>query len=129
MNRILILSLTVGAAACGQGAATTVEEPRVPEPTLEVRREPLASTVPVDGTVAPLRRAEISTRMMARIAATPVEIGTRVRRGAVLIRLGTDDIAANREKASAAVAAAGQRPGPTRAAPPGAPTRPSAVAG
>jgi RND family efflux transporter MFP subunit len=44
--------------------------------------------------------------MMARITGLPVDVGSRVRTGEVLVRLGTEDIAANRIKAEAAVMAA-----------------------
>jgi RND family efflux transporter MFP subunit len=44
--------------------------------------------------------------MMARVMDIPIEVGDRVRAGQTLIRLGTDDIEANRAKAEAAVRAA-----------------------
>jgi len=43
--------------------------------------------------------------MMARITAVEAEVGDRVRAGQVLVRLGTDDIAANRASAEAGVRA------------------------
>jgi RND family efflux transporter MFP subunit len=59
--------------------------------------------VPVEGTVIARNRAEITTRMMARVTRLNADIGTRVGAGQVLIQLGTEDIAANRAKADAAV--------------------------
>jgi RND family efflux transporter MFP subunit len=44
--------------------------------------------------------------MMARVTAIPVEVGDRVRAGQTLIRLGTEDVSANRAKAEAAVTVA-----------------------
>jgi RND family efflux transporter MFP subunit len=44
--------------------------------------------------------------MMARVISIPAEVGDQVREGQTLIRLGTDDIAANRAKAEAAVTVA-----------------------
>jgi RND family efflux transporter MFP subunit len=59
--------------------------------------------VPAEGTVVARNRAEITTRMMARVTDLTADLGDRVRSGEVLIRLGTEDIAANRAKAEAAV--------------------------
>jgi len=70
---------------------------------MPVQMEEIALHVPVEGTVVARNRAEITTRMMARVSALAADVGTRVRRGDVLLRLGTEDIAANRAKAEAAV--------------------------
>jgi RND family efflux transporter MFP subunit len=65
--------------------------------------EEIQLKVPVEGTVVARNRAEITTRMMARVSDLTTDIGTRVKAGQVLLRLGTEDIAANRAKAEAAV--------------------------
>jgi RND family efflux transporter MFP subunit len=44
--------------------------------------------------------------MMARVTALDADVGTRIRQGQILIRLGAEDIAASRAKAEAAVRAA-----------------------
>ena len=106
MKRVMPFVLAAGAVACGPGSDASRDETRPPEPVLRVQAESLTTYVAVDGSVVAQRRAEISTRMMARIVSVPVTIGTRVRRGDVLIRLGTDDVAANRRKAEAAVTVA-----------------------
>jgi RND family efflux transporter MFP subunit len=68
--------------------------------------EEIQVQVPVEGTVVARNRAEITTRMMARVTELSADLGTRVRAGQVLLRLGTEDIAANRAKAEAAVTVA-----------------------
>jgi RND family efflux transporter MFP subunit len=78
-----------GAVEHGQGIAVEVQE--------------IPLTVPVEGTVNARNRAEITTRMMARVSALSVDVGSRVDGGDVLVRLGTEDVAANRAKAEAAV--------------------------
>jgi len=107
-KRIAVLSLlTLGLAACG---GETAEETRPAQPvvtTITVQAESLAAVTAVEGSVEARRRAALSTRMMARVTGIPVEVGDRVQAGQILIRLGTDDIAANRAKAEAAVAVAG----------------------
>lgn len=98
--------LALGATACGQSVATT-PPPRSPaEPTLTVRAETLTTAITVHGVLQARQQAEISTRMMARVSEVPVEVGARVRAGEPLLRLGTDDVTANRLKAAAAQAAA-----------------------
>jgi len=109
-NRILnlLIVLVLGTAL---GCAEVPGQPRVKEqreiqPTLEVVARPLPSYIVVDGRVAARNRAEVATRMMARITDVAVEVGDAVKKGAVLIRLGAEDIEANRASAEAAVKAA-----------------------
>ncbi|MCJ7628502.1 MAG: efflux RND transporter periplasmic adaptor subunit [Longimicrobiales bacterium] len=102
---VAILGAVAFLAACG--------EPNSPEATpvgtaehgtvVVVEVEEIQVSVPVEGTVVARNRAEITTRMMARITEVAAEVGSRVRVGQVLVRLGTEDIAANRTKAEAAV--------------------------
>lgn len=108
MKHIVFLALAVsGVTACG--GAERAPEPGGSRASLEtytVAPESLATTVRVEGTVAARHRAEISTRLMARITAVDVELGSVVRRGQTVLRLGLDDVAANRAKAEAAVTVA-----------------------
>ncbi|MBE0594348.1 MAG: efflux RND transporter periplasmic adaptor subunit [Gemmatimonadales bacterium] len=106
IRRLALVSLTLGALACGGDEPRSPDQTLdTPEQTLTVQTEQLTATMPVEGTVAARHRTEITTRMMARITSLPVEVGTRVSAGQVLVRLGTEDIAANRAKAEAAVTA------------------------
>ncbi len=108
MNRLPVVYgfLALGAAACGQSVASTPAARPPAEPTLTVQAETLATTIAVSGVVQARQRAEISTRMMARVTQVLVEVGTRVRAGEPLLRLGTEDVSANRLRAEAALAAA-----------------------
>jgi RND family efflux transporter MFP subunit len=106
MKPILLLGLaTVGVAACHDSSAET-PAPAAPPASVEVRAEPVPVVVPVEGTIAARHRAEISTRLMARVTAVPVELGAAVRAGQPLLLLGTEDVAAHRSRAEAAVSAA-----------------------
>ena len=106
IRRLAIVSLALGAFACGGEEPPAHDQTLdAPEATLTVRAEQITATMPVEGNVAARHRTEITTRMMARITSLPVEVGSRVGAGQVLVRLGTDDIAANRAKAEAAVTA------------------------
>lgn len=99
----LVLATTV--VACG-GDAEPGHQPAqaaTSGETIQVSAESLASVLPVDGTVRAREQASLSTRMMARITSVEAEVGDRVSSGQVLVRLGTDDVAANRARAEAAV--------------------------
>lgn len=103
----LSLVLVVGLAACGGSEPSPSPEPStLGGETMQVEAESLAGIVPVDGTVTARRQAVVSTRMMARITSVEVEVGDQVRAGQVLLRLGTEDVAANRARAEAALRAA-----------------------
>ena len=100
-----LLGLTLAVSACGEHAAEArdVTPPAMPDSTEVVRATTLPVLSPVEGSVQARRRAEISTRMMARVVEVPVEIGATVGRDRTLVRLGTDDVAAGRAKAEAGV--------------------------
>lgn len=99
------LVFTASLAACGGSEeARAHAEGGVPSgETLVVEAKQLSAVVPVDGTVSALREAVLSTRLMARITSIEVEVGDRVAEGEVVVRLGTDDVAANRQRADAAL--------------------------
>jgi RND family efflux transporter MFP subunit len=102
-----LVPLVASVVAC---SGTANEEPEIeiqpPPPSLELQAELLPTVLPVDGSVRARHRAEISTRLMARITATPVDVGSLVAEGQVVMRLGTEDVAAKRTGAEAAVTAA-----------------------
>jgi RND family efflux transporter MFP subunit len=106
IRRLFPLMLIATAGACGRDAPDSEAAAARPVNTITVQAESLPTIVPVEGTARARRRAEITTRMMARISALPFDVGDPVRAGQTLVRLGTEDIAANRSKAEAAVAAA-----------------------
>ena len=100
MTSRLVPSMALVLAACGQGE---VARPVPPEPPalVTVRAESLVTVVPIDGSVAARRRAELATRLMARVTEVTVDVGTPVRAGQVLVRLGVEDVAASRGRATA----------------------------
>lgn len=103
---ILALAATVGACGDSHSSEGTRSADQVPVTGVTVQAEEVPVTVAVEGTVVARNRAEITTRMMARVTSLEADVGTRVRRGQVMIRLGSEDIAANQSKAEAAVTAA-----------------------
>jgi RND family efflux transporter MFP subunit len=103
IRRLTVLTLTAGAVACGGDSQQETPAVETPANTVIVQAESLTAMMPVEGTVTARQRVEVTTRMMARITSLPVDVGSRVREGQTLVRLGTEDIAANRTKAEAAV--------------------------
>lgn len=107
MRTLLFLGIAaVGAAACHDTSAEQPARAAPPEAIYEVRAESLPAVIPVEGTISARHRAEISTRLMARVSAVSAELGAPVRAGQPLIRLGTEDVAAHRARALAGVTAA-----------------------
>lgn len=107
MNKTIYLTiLALGAAACGHDETHSAAPVQEPANAITIEAETLATVIAVDGNIEARNRASLSTRMMARVTAIPVEVGDRVRAGQTLIRLGTEDISANRAKAEAAVSVA-----------------------
>ena len=100
--RLALPALGLTVIACGTGQAALPDAREAPPPSIVVRAESLATSVPIDGSVVARRRAEIATRLMARVTAVPVDVGMPVRAGQVLVRLGVEDVAANRSRVVAA---------------------------
>jgi RND family efflux transporter MFP subunit len=106
-NRLLgLAALALGITACGRGDAAPAIGASAPPATLAVSADTLTTLVPVAGSVVARRRAELATRLTARVTRVPVEVGTAVRAGQLLVELGTEDVAAARTRAAAAHGAA-----------------------
>lgn len=103
---LAILGASALLASCGGSHEPQPAQAGTDVAGIPVLLEEIQVYVPVEGTVMARNRAEIATRMMARVAAIDADVGARVRQGQVLIRLGTEDIAANRAKAEAGLTAA-----------------------
>lgn len=105
----MLVLAAVSLAACGGGEQDLAEVEATTQASTDtylVTADSVAATVAVEGTIQARHRAEISTRMMARVSEVAVERGSTVRAGQVLVRLGVEDVEANRAKAEAAVAVA-----------------------
>lgn len=103
--RVAVLGAVAFLVACGEShspEATSVGHTEL-GPGVVVEAEEIQVSIPVEGTVVARNRAEITTRMMARVTELTADIGSRVRAGQILVRLGTEDIAASRSKAEAGV--------------------------
>lgn len=82
--------------------------PGGPPPTLvavdEVRSEEMAQTMPVIGRLVALRAGEVATRIDGRVGIFRVEVGDRVKKGAVLAVLDSDRLERELKRRTASVA-------------------------
>jgi RND family efflux transporter MFP subunit len=101
-----LATLAVVAAACGRSDAAPAAVAAAPPATVAIHIDTLPTLIPVAGSVVARRRAELATRLTARVTRVPVEVGTAVRAGQLLVELGTEDVAAARARAAAARSAA-----------------------
>ena len=102
-------SLVAGSlAAAGCSSHTSAEEPApppAPEPvaitTSVVESRPIDRFIRVTGSLTADEQAEVSAESGGRIVATPVERGTRVTEGTILVRVSTSEAAAQLQEAEA----------------------------
>jgi RND family efflux transporter MFP subunit len=100
----IILSLAV--AACSTQAKSTTDSPAdAPEAisitTAVVESRPLDRFLRVTGSLTADEQAEVSAETSGRVIATPVERGTRVAQGAVLVQISPAETAAQLQEAEA----------------------------
>ena len=101
------LFTAVAAAASGCSSRTSAEEAVAsrPEPvvitTATVESRPIDRFIRVTGSLRADEQAEVSAEFGGRVIATPVERGTRVREGTVLIRVSPAEASAQLQEADA----------------------------
>jgi multidrug efflux pump subunit AcrA (membrane-fusion protein) len=99
--------LLSGAVASGCSSRTSAEEGPTPKPepiaiaTATVESRPIDRFIRVTGSLHADEEAEVSAESGGRVIATPVERGTRVAEGAVLIRVSPAEAAAQLQEAEA----------------------------
>lgn len=98
--------LAAAAAAAGCSSRTSAEEaPPVPAPvvieTYTVESLPIDRFIRVTGSLVADEQAEVSAESGGRVIATPIERGTPVSAGAVLIRVSTSEADAQLQEAEA----------------------------
>lgn len=112
------LAAGVFASACSGPAGRSAEAAPAPEPvevaTVTLEEESVTRIVRATGTLTADEQAEVSAEIAGRVAATPVERGTRVTEGAALVQLSSTEAAAQlaEAEANAAQSAAALNLGP-----------------
>lgn len=90
--------------ALGAGAATFAalnKGKKGAEPSTKVARGAMRVVVSETGTVQPLTKVEIKSRVAGQVAKLLVDVGQKVRKGQVLIQLDTTDMERERARAEA----------------------------
>ena len=101
----LVAAVTAGSVACT--SKTSAEEVRAaaPEPlaieTVTLESQPIDRFIRVTGSLLADEQAEVSAESGGRVVATPVERGSRVESGTVLVRVSPAEAAAQLQEAEA----------------------------
>ena len=102
-----ILALASVSAACaGNSSAAAAEAVKAaPEPAavaaVAVESRPIERQLRVTGTLVADEQAEVSAEVAGRVTATPIERGTRVSAGALLVRISASETSAQLQEAEA----------------------------
>jgi RND family efflux transporter MFP subunit len=104
---VAALLLTAGSfsSACSSGTPAAAATPATPEPavvaTAAVEGRPIVRHLRVTGSIMADEQAEVSAELAGRVTATPVERGTRVAAGALLVRISAAETSAQLQEAQA----------------------------
>jgi RND family efflux transporter MFP subunit len=99
-----LLGLALFASGCGSEARTSAEaapRPAVPVATATVESQSIDRFLRVTGSLIADEQAEVSAETGGRVIDTPVERGTRVAQGAVLVRVSGAETSAQLQEADA----------------------------
>ena len=101
----LALALAIVSAGCSTAAETAPDPSKAPDP-IEVAAAPVESRsidrfLRVTGSLVADAQAEVSAETAGRVIETPVERGTRVAQGTLLVRISPQETAAQLQEADA----------------------------
>lgn len=100
------LTTVLALTGCGRKTATTMSDPVIPVKVMAVNQGTVSESTTYAVTIEPIEQASISAKMGGRVASIPVQLGTYVRKGQVLIRLDAEDASNAVRQAEASVASA-----------------------
>lgn len=95
------LLLAIAAAGCKKSQTTTI-----PIPTAAVERRDIVANAEATGTVEPVNIVEVKSKASGLITAMPVDIGTVVSAGQLLVQIDTRDVKNQYDQTVAAMQAA-----------------------
>jgi RND family efflux transporter MFP subunit len=101
---ITLAALAAGASACGSDTSTVnaaAEPAPVAVSTAAVESRPIDRYLRVTGSLLADEQAEVSAEAAGRVVETPVERGTRVAQGALLVRVSAAETSAQLQEAEA----------------------------
>jgi RND family efflux transporter MFP subunit len=102
----LILAAGSLSAACSSESSAAAATPATPEPAVvttmaAVESRPIERHLRVTGSLLADEQAEVSAELAGRVTATPVERGSRVAAGALLVRISASESSAQLQEAEA----------------------------
>ncbi len=106
---LILLSLTLLIAGCGAKTdpkANASETPSVPVKVHKVATGKISNRIAISGKISPVEEIAIIPKIPGRVAAVPFDIGQQVKKGEVVLRLESTDIAAQVAQAEAGLALA-----------------------
>lgn len=104
---VLLAAISVIVAACG---ATQADEPAMGLESVAAERRQISSSVAATGTVEPIAVIDVKSQASGEVLAVPVELGDKVEKGVLLVRINPRDVrnAFNQAEADLEVARARQ---------------------
>ena len=103
----LFSALALLAASCGGAGnpeartAAPADAPAVTATTSVVVERPISRYVAVTGTLAAQEQADVASEIAGRVVSTPVERGTRVTTGSILVQIAETEVRAQADEAGA----------------------------
>jgi RND family efflux transporter MFP subunit len=101
----VLLSVAFLSSGCGSETHAVAAGAPPPEPltvtTVAVERRPIERHLRVTGSLLADEQAEVSAELAGRVTATPVERGTRVAAGTLLVRISASETSAQLQEAEA----------------------------
>lgn len=104
---VLVAAASVIAVACG---ATQADEPAMGLESVAAERRQISSSVAATGTVEPIAVIDVKSQASGEVLEVPIELGDKVEKGALLVRINPRDVrnAFNQAEADLEVARARQ---------------------
>lgn len=106
LSATLLIVLLVLAAGCGKKEAKTngdQDKVAVPVSVEEVKTGSISSTTTITGKVTPLAEINVVPKTGGKVAQVLVDVGSKVKKGQVLVRLDTAELDAQLKQAAAAL--------------------------
>lgn len=104
-SMFLIIALTAGLPACDKEGVHSEKKvqtlPAVKVSTTRVAKSVAGNQVEVVGTVQAVERAEIASKMTGNIISLPVDLGSKVQQGELLVELSAGEVSAQVQQAKA----------------------------
>jgi RND family efflux transporter MFP subunit len=112
---LVVLSLALAVTGCGGASSAAARSPAAAAPSsvkvIHLKREPLARSITVSGTLAAEEQVTLSFKVTGRVEDLRVDLGSNVRKGDVIGRLSPTDFELRLRQAEAALGQARARLG------------------